>query len=129
MMGHILLRLVIWLLLTASLSPANLVIGLAAALLIPWGVGARTPVGEVARAMGGILLAIPRAYGEAFSLILRPHPRERVVLEDGAPGRPPGLVFLDIFRMTFTPMTIVLNARKAGGYLVHRICPRRGPCS
>ncbi|WP_373500795.1 Na+/H+ antiporter subunit E [Desulfococcus sp.] len=129
MMGHLLLRLVIWLLLTASLSPANLLIGLAAAWLLPWGVGARTPLKEVAKAMGSILLAIPQAYGEAFSIILRPHPREAVVRQEGAPDRPPGLVFLDIFRITFTPRTLVLKSRSNGGYLVHRLCPRRGPCS
>ena len=41
------------------------------------------------------------------------------------PNRTPGLIFLDIFLITFTPKTIVLNYRDDGWYTVHRI--RRRP--
>ncbi len=70
-------------------------------------------------------MAIPQAYIEAFEIILRPHTQEEVTLERVKPGRTPGLIFLDIFLITFTPKTIVLKYQEDGWYEVHRVRRRK----
>ena len=70
-------------------------------------------------------MAIPQAYIEALEIMIRPHTREDVTLERVKPQRTPGLIFLDIFLITFTPKTIVLKYREDGWYEVHRVLPGR----
>lgn len=123
------LRLTIWFLLTADGSLANIVIGLAIALLLPRRILQPKAIGDwlkdLLRVLWEIIVAIPQAYLEAIEIIIRPHLYEEVVLERVKPNRTPGLIFLDIFLITFTPKTIVLNYRDDGWYTVHRI--RRRP--
>lgn len=122
---NLVLRLVIWFLLTANLSVANIIIGVCVALLLPHG---RTTLGALKdwlRVFLEIIVAIPQAYLEAFELILRPHTREEITMERVKTRQLPGLVFLDIFLITFTPKTIVLKYHEAGWYEVHRVRRRR----
>jgi len=119
------LRLTIWFLLTADLSPANIMIGIAIALLIPKRFTDLGLLKDWLRAIGEILIAIPQAYIEAFEIIFRPHLYEDITLEQVKPNRTPGLIFLDIFIITFTPKTIALKYHENGWYEVHRI--RRNP--
>ncbi|MEO0683911.1 MAG: Na+/H+ antiporter subunit E [Cyanobacteria bacterium J06649_11] len=125
MVGNLILRLSIWFLLTADLSVANIIIGVTIAFLLPRGYPTREKWKEWLQVLWKILLAIPQAYLEAFEIIIRPHPREDVILEKVPPNRSPRLVFLDIFLITFTPKTIVYKYRKDGWYEVHRVLPRR----
>ena len=131
MIGYrdLLLRLAIWFLMTADLSWANIIMGLAISLLLPK-FGSRSYVAPAVikdwlQILWEILVAIPKAYYEAFEMILSPHSREEITLEPGKPRRTPGLVFLDIFLITFTPKTIVLKYNQDGWYEVHRVRPRR----
>jgi multicomponent Na+:H+ antiporter subunit E len=79
------------------------------------------------RALWETLVAIPQAYIEAVEIILRPHNREEITMERVKPNRTPGLIFLDIFIITFTPKTIVLRYHEDGWYEVHRIRRRLKP--
>jgi multicomponent Na+:H+ antiporter subunit E len=124
MILHLILRLIIWFLLTADLSLANIIIGVAIAFLIPRGCPSRENRKDWLRVLGKILVAIPQAYFEAIEMIFRPHNREEVTMERVKPGRSPALIFLDIFLITFTPKTIVLKYHQQGWYEVHRV--RRG---
>ncbi|PZD71242.1 hypothetical protein C1752_07518 [Acaryochloris thomasi RCC1774] len=122
------LRLTIWFLLTADVSPGNIVIGVGVSLLIPWGFTPISPVlKDWLRTFGEILVAIPQAYIEAIEIMLRPHTEEEIVMERVKPQRTPGLIFLDIFLITFTPKTIVVKYHDDGWYEVHRIRRRRAP--
>jgi len=76
------------------------------------------------------LRAIPQAYGEAFQLVLRRPGRERLEhtpvewsRQGRSQGQPPAaLVFLDVFRITLTPLTIALGLEAGGSsYRVHRL--------
>ncbi|WP_354636128.1 Na+/H+ antiporter subunit E [Planktothricoides raciborskii] len=127
MIGYldIILRLTIWFLLTADLSSANIIIGVALALLLPRTHLHPAPLGDWLRALGETLRAIPQAYMEAFEMILRPHKYEDMTMEQVKPNRTPGLIFLDIFLITFTPKTIVLKYHQNGWYEVHWV--RRRP--
>lgn len=122
---NLILRLTIWFLLTANFSIANIIIGVAVAFLLPGRPKSRAALSDWLRALKEIAIAVPQAYKEAFEISLRPHYEEEVVLERVPPRRTPGLIFLDIFLITFTPKTIVLRYREDGWYEVHRIQPRR----
>lgn len=119
------LRLTIWFLLTADLSPLNIAIGLAVALIIPRKPAKPGTLKDWMRAVGESLVAIPQAYGEAIQIMVQPHRYEEKTLERVPPRRTPGLIFLDIFIITFTPKTIVTRYHKAGWYEVHWIRRRQ----
>lgn len=127
MIGHLnlILRLVIWFLLTANLSVANIIIGIAVALLLPGRPKTPEALNDWLRALWETLVAIPQAYMEAFEMIIRPHSYEDVTMEQVKPGRTSGLIFLDIFLITFTPKTIVLKYHENGWYEVHWVRRRK----
>ncbi|BAU04878.1 Na+/H+ antiporter subunit E [Fischerella sp. NIES-3754] len=122
---NLILRLVIWFLLTANLSVANIIIGVSIALLLPGSPKSLGRLQDWLRAIFEVIVAIPQAYIEAFEIILRPRNQEEVTLERVKPGRTPGLIFLDIFLITFTPKTIVLKYQEDGWYEVHRVRRRK----
>ncbi|MBE9029217.1 Na+/H+ antiporter subunit E [filamentous cyanobacterium LEGE 11480] len=122
---EILLRLAIWLLLTSDLSLENLAIGVAVSVILPHSAIAPVVIRDWLRAIGEVLIAIPQAYVEAIEIMLWPHKWETVSMERVKPRRTPGLIFLDIFIITFTPKTIVLKYHDDGWYEVHRVQRRR----
>ena len=125
MVGHLILRLALWFLLTSDLSPENIIIGLIIALVLPRGYPSPEALKDWLQILGKILLAIPQAYIEAVEIIISPHKYEDVILEKVPPKRTPRLIFLDIFLITFTPKTIVMKYRQDGWYEVHRVRRRR----
>ena len=127
MIGYLdlILRLTIWFLLTADLSSANIIIGVAIALLLPRSYTVPTVMKDWLRALWEAVVAIPQAYKEAFEIMLRPHAHEDVTMERVKPNRTPGLIFLDIFLITFTPKTIVLKYHEDGQYEVHHVQRRK----
>lgn len=127
MIGHLILRLVIWFLLTANFSLANVIIGVIIALLLPRGSTSPERLKDLLLGIGKIMMAIPQAYMEAIELILRPHLHEEIVMERVQSRRSPGLVFLDIFLITFTPKTTVLKYHDDGWYEVHHVRRRKQP--
>lgn len=123
---NLILRLVIWFLLTADFGVANIIIGVCVALILP----RRASPGALQdwlRALGEIIIAIPQAYIEAVEIMLCPHQQEAITMEQVKPQRTPGLIFLDIFLITFTPKTIVLKYHEEGQYEVHRVQRRNQP--
>ncbi|MEA5580182.1 Na+/H+ antiporter subunit E [Nodularia harveyana UHCC-0300] len=127
MIGHLnlILRLTIWFLLTSDFSLANIIIGVSVALLLPGRQKVPESLKDWLRVLGEVIVAIPQAYIEAIEIIFRPHLHEDMIMERVKPQRTPGLVFLDIFLITFTPKTIVLKYQKDGSYAVHRITRRK----
>ena len=121
----ILLRLTIWFLLTADLSLPNIVIGVAIAFLLPRSYIQSAKIKDWLRVLWEVIVAIPQAYIEALEIMLFPHKYEDVVMERVKPDRSPGLIFLDIFLITFTPKTVVLKYHEDGWYEVHRIRRRK----
>lgn len=123
---NLLLRLAIWFLLTADFGIANIIIGVCVALILP----RRASPGALKdwlHAIGEIIIAIPQAFFEAIEIMVRPHRHEGITMERVKPQRTPGLIFLDIFLITFTPKTIVLKYHEEGLYEVHRIQRRKQP--
>lgn len=122
---NLLLRLAIWFLLTADLSWPNVAIGIAIALLLPSHYSMTARLGDWLHVLWEIVVAVPIAYIEAIEMIFRPHLYEEVTMERVKPNRTPGLIFLDIFLITFTPKTIVLKYHEDGWYEVHRVQRRK----
>lgn len=125
MIGNLILRLTIWFLLTANFSVANIIIGVSVALLLPRRYTSKEALKDWLKVLGKIVIAIPQAYIEAFEIIFRPHNQEDVIRERVKSQRTPGLIFLDIFLITFTPKTIVLKYDKDGWFDVHRVFRRK----
>lgn len=124
------LRLLIWLLLSADLEAANVAIGLAVALALPLPRRHRQlPISELAGSLWASLRAIPVAYREAVQLLVRHPGREVEELQpvDYQVARPVAAqVFLDVFRITLTPLTIALGIDASGQrYRVHRLKQQR----
>lgn len=118
---NLILRLTIWFLLTANFSWENILIGVIVAFLLPGLNGTPVVLTDWLKVFRKIILAIPQAYIEAFQIMLRPHTQEEVSMERVKPHRTPGLIFLDIFLITFTPKSIVLKYHRDGWYEVHWI--------
>ncbi|MGD1909345.1 MAG: Na+/H+ antiporter subunit E [Rivularia sp. (in: cyanobacteria)] len=121
MIGHLILRLILWFLLTSDLSVANIIIGVIIAFVLPRGYPSPEALKDWFEVLAKILFAIPQAYIEAVEIIIRPHEYEDVILEKVPPRRSSRLIFLDIFLITFTPKTIVMKYRQDGWYEVHRV--------
>jgi multicomponent Na+:H+ antiporter subunit E len=117
--------LAIWFLLTSDVSLANIIIGITVAILLPGRQKVPEALKDWLRVLGEVIVAIPQAYVEALEIIFRPHQHEDVIREQVKPQRTPGLIFLDIFLITFTPKTIVLKYHQQGWYEVHRIRRRK----
>ncbi|OKH22696.1 Na+/H+ antiporter subunit E [Chroogloeocystis siderophila] len=122
---NLILRLAIWFLLTANFSAVNIIIGISVALLLPHSHKSRAALKDWLRALWEIVMALPQAYIEAVEIMFRPHTQEVVTMERVPPRRTPGLIFLDIFLITFTPKTIVLKYHEDGWYEVHRVQRRK----
>jgi multicomponent Na+:H+ antiporter subunit E len=121
MIGHLILRLTIWFLLTADFRLPNIAIGFIIAFLLPRSYAPPEPLREWLGVFGKIFMAIPIAYLEAFELIFRPHRHEDVIMEKVPNHRSPLLIFLDVFVITFTPKTIVVKYHEEGFYEVHLV--------
>lgn len=123
MIGHFLLRIIIWFLLTANFELSNIIIGIVVALSLPYIplFKSTDKIQDLLKSLWQITIAIPQAYLEAFQLILHPHRQEEIVIERIKSERSPRLVFLDIFLITLTPKTVVLKYNENGWYEVHRV--------
>ena len=125
MIGHLILRLSIWFLLTSDVSLTNIIIGVIIALLLPRGKSSPEKLKSWLKVIIKIFVAIPVAFIEAFEIIFRPHNQEEIIMEKVKLNRSPLLVFIDIFLITFTPKTIVMKYHEEGWYEVHHIKPKR----
>ncbi len=121
MILHLMFRLGIWFLLTADLSPANIMIGIAIAFIIPRSKIKANDLKQWLNVLKELIIAFPQAYLEAVEIILFPHKYESLTLEKVEGERPPIFIFLDIFLITFTPKTIVLKYQEEGWYEVQKI--------
>ncbi len=118
---NLILRIVIWLLLTNDISIINIAIGVAIALLIPRNKVSAAKLKDWLQIIWEIVKAIPIAYIEAIQIMLRPHNDEDFIYKRVKPRRTSGLIFLDIFLITFTPKTIVSKYDEAGLYEIHLV--------
>jgi multicomponent Na+:H+ antiporter subunit E len=120
---NFLFRLLVWFLLTANFSLINIGLGVAIALVLPNGFRIKGSAKEWLLAIAKIGWSVPLAYIEAIQMMLKPHKKQEIIVQEIKPNRCPELVFMDIFQITFTPKTIVTNYDPEQGYAVHRVRP------
>lgn len=126
----VLMRLLLWLLLSADLSLINVLIGALVAVLLPM---ARRPralsLPSLLHSLAASLAAIPQAYGEALRLLrsggrLQERRQSQLAIEHGSAV----LIFLEVFRITLTPLTIALGVETGGrAFRVHRLARPEEP--
>jgi multicomponent Na+:H+ antiporter subunit E len=120
-MGDIILRLVIWFLLTANFSIINIIIGVTIALVLPRSFVSPTRLKDLMWSLGKIIVAFPQAYGEAIQMMLQPHTEEEIVMQKVQGDRSSWLIFLEIFLITFTPKSTVMKYHEDGWFEVHYV--------
>jgi multicomponent Na+:H+ antiporter subunit E len=121
-------RLLLWFLLTSDGTALNLMIGLALALSLPRARSGRWPLRRLVGVVLLSLMAIPKAYVEALTLLVAPGERERSIVQPGSGMASPLVVFLEVFAITLTPFTIVLGVQSDANalrYRVHQLLPSR----
>jgi len=124
MMASVLIRLCFWLLLTADIGPANICIGLAAAVLIPKIPGKPVSGKVFIAVLLQCLRAVPVAYLQAADMVIRRHRFEYIEMHPVRFGFNPLVIFMEIFLVTFTPKTLVLDFDKHEHITVHHIRPK-----
>jgi multicomponent Na+:H+ antiporter subunit E len=129
MIGYptLILRLTIWFLLTSDFSNLNIFLGFIIALVLPqpYPKKRKGSLRAWGKAIWEVIKTLPVAYREAWEIMVQPHDSEKIVRESARLGRSPGLIFLDIFLITFTPKSIVVKYDQSGEYDVHHIYRRK----
>ena len=121
--SQLLFRLIIWCLLTSNFRFNNLIIGIIISVILPT---VRLPnlniyfmITEIIKT----LIAFPKAIQESLYLIFFRHKKEifinqqSAVPEDGSQF----INFLDLFRITLTPLTLVTKRKDKETWRVHTI--------
>ncbi len=125
---NVALRVGIWMLLTQDPRTLNVLIGAAVALLLPMESTRALPVHDLVVAMGQVLKAIPQAFLQAVLLLGGRRPREGFGSVPGNGRRNHILMFLEVFTITLTPLSICLGMDSTGRrYHVHTLNPEREP--
>lgn len=127
MILNLILRLTIWFLLTSDLSFVNIIIGVSIALFLPQSPPEKQSIKQWINWLGKLLISIIQAYKEAIEIMIFPHAYEGLTVQRVPLNRSKFLIFLEIFLITFTPKTIVLQYNKKGWFTIHRIFRKKTP--
>ena len=120
----LLFRLTVWCLLTGSLSTTNISLGIVVCVLIPFGDFRRLKLNAL---IPEILLTLRLPFDmlkESVQLMLIADPTDNFVEEavsDGARSGSQYAEFLDLFRITFTPMSLVTRKESSDFWRVHLV--------
>lgn len=120
----LLFRLSLWCLVTASFQSNNILIGLVVCLLIPFGDFRKLKLSPL---ISEVLLTLRLPFDmikESVQLILISDPADEFTeasLSRRAKNGSRYSKFLDLFRMTFTPMTLVTRLEKSDTWRVHNV--------
>ena len=115
-------KLLCWFLITGSLQPANLTLGLILCVILPPGsyknLKIKALLPEILNSLSLPFLMIK----ESFELMLIRNPKDLFVEEEASYHTREGSVFagfLDLFRITFTPMSLVTRRLSRSQWRVH----------
>ena len=115
-------KLLCWFLITGSLQPTNLILGLILCVILPPGsyknLKVKAILPEIFKSLSLPFLMIK----ESFELMLIQNPEDVFVEEEASYHAQEGSVFagfLDLFRITFTPMSLVTRRLNRSQWRVH----------
>ncbi len=118
----LLFRISCWCLITSNLEIANIVFGLVVCLMIPFGDFRKLQINAL---IPEVLLTLRLPIDmmkESFQLMLITHPKDLFVEEPVSSRARKGskyAEFLDLFRITFTPMSLVTRRKDIDSWRVH----------
>ena len=122
-LAQILFRLAIWSLLTANFKISNLIIGILISVILPT---VRLPNLKINLMMTEFLktiIAFPKAIQESIYLIFLSNKKEVFInQESSVPENGSQFInFLDLFRITLTPLSLVTKRKDKNNWRVHII--------
>lgn len=126
-LSQILFRLLIWCLLTSNFRISNLIIGITISVILP---NVRLPnlnLSFMAIELLKTIIAFPKSIKESVDLIFLKNKEEVFVIqrssveEDGSKF----VNFLDLFRITLTPLSLVTRRKDKKNWRVHTIRNRK----
>ena len=126
-LSQILFRLLIWCLLTSNFRISNLIIGITISVILP---NVRLPnlnLSFMAIELLKTIIAFPKSIQESIDLIFLKNKEEvfvnqrSSVEEDGSQF----VNFLDLFRITLTPLSLVTRRKDRKSWRVHTIRNRK----
>ena len=122
-LAQILFRLAIWSLLTANFKISNLIIGIVISVILPT---VRLPNLKINLMMTEFLktiIAFPKAIQESIYLIFLSNKKEVFInQESSVPENGSQFInFLDLFRITLTPLSLVTKRKDNNNWRVHII--------
>ena len=126
-LSQILFRLLIWCLLTSNFKISNLIIGITISVILP---NVRLPnlnLSFMAIELLKTIIAFPKSIKESVDLIFLKNKEEvfvnqrSSVEEDGSQF----INFLDLFRITLTPLSLVTRRKDRKSWRVHTIRNRK----
>lgn len=120
----LLFRMSCWCLVTSSIKPSNILIGLVVCLMIPFGDFRKLRLNSL---LPELLLTLRLPFDmlkESFQLMLILDPKDEFVDQPVSVNTKQGSVFgefMDLFRITFTPMSLVARRRNLEYWKVHTV--------
>ena len=120
----LLFRMSCWCLVTSSIKPSNILIGLVVCLMIPFGDFRKLRLNSL---LPELLLTLRLPFDmlkESFQLMLILDPKDEFVDQAVSVNTKQGSVFgefMDLFRTTFTPMSLVARRRNLEFWKVHTV--------
>ena len=120
----ILFRLLLWCLMTSSFDTKNLLFGLTISILIPFGQYKNLRLASVFRE---IILALKLPFDmliESFKVMFIKNPQDYFTVIEMSPMAKKNSkfsIFMDIFRITFTPMSIVIGKADDTHWKIHTV--------
>ena len=121
MSGPVILAFCIWMLLTADSSWPNVVMGLAASLLVARFFIYPFSALQFFSFLLSFFLRFFQATWEALLILCLPHRYERITRYQVPDARNPWAVFSRAMVLTFTPKSLVIRTREKGVLELHRL--------
>ena len=118
----LLFRMSFWCLVTSSIRPSNLLLGLVICLFIPFGDFRKLRLNVLLPELLLTLLLPFDMLKESFQLMLIPDPKDEFVDKPVSVSTKQGSnygEFMDLFRITFTPMSLVARRKNIDFWKVH----------
>ena len=118
-----LFRLLCWCLVTSSFSPPNCLFGGLICILIPFGDFKKL---QIRTLLPEVLMSLRLPFDmlkESIELMMVTNPKDTFVVEKVSLGTRMGskfAEFMDLFRITFTPMSLVVRRSSDNEWLVHQ---------
>ena len=113
-----------WFLITGSLQASNIILGLVVCIILPPGSYKSLQIKAILPELIGSLSLPYSMIKESVELMLISKPKDHFVVEEASSYAKKGSIFagfIDLFRITFTPMSLVTKRLNSSEWRVHTV--------